>query len=328
MNEEQPPLEPIPPSDPPGAAQENGDGAAGTTASPEPGSTVESSSSPKDAQPIDPVPSQDPMAWLVEHWRREGWDYDRKSGELWCEEDDGFSLRLAVINACRVVFTSDYGKWYREEDVATVGEVAHRLSEGKVGEAVSEDRPSVGSIGSTPMAPQVAEIDAVPDEAATEGSAVIPFPCDALPPLIAEYISTCARSVDCDPAMVGLPFICSLAAAIGNSAKIRVKEGFEQPAVVWGMVIAESGSAKSPAADHGLRPLRSVNAGFAVEDREAQAKYRQDKLKHDQAIDEWRKSMNGYPPEEPKRPVSRLLVVNTRRWRESPITCRVPQAES
>ena len=127
MNEEQPPLEPIPPSDPPGAAQENGDGAAGTTASPEPGSTVESSSSPKDAQPIDPVPSQDPMAWLVEHWRREGWDYDRKSGELWCEEDDGFSLRLAVIQAGRVVFTSDYGKWYSEKDVATVGEVAHRL---------------------------------------------------------------------------------------------------------------------------------------------------------------------------------------------------------
>ncbi|MGA1369841.1 MAG: DUF3987 domain-containing protein, partial [Blastocatellia bacterium] len=233
------------------------------------------------------------MRWLIEHWKGEGWDYDEKSGDVWLEFDEG-GIHIAVIKGGSVTFKSDAVNGFYEGDRFPVAQVARRLSGGKVG-AVKAIEVKAEPIMAKPL---------------LVASPVIPFPVEVFPPVLGKYIQSCAESLDCDPAMVGAPLLCSLAAAIGNSAVVRVKDGFEQPAVLWCMVVAESGSAKSPAADHGLRPLRQVNARFAKEDQRDQAEYRKEKVQHEARSQEWRQKQEGAPPDEPPRPASKMLIVN------------------
>jgi hypothetical protein len=115
-----------------GAAQENGDGAAATTSSPEPNSDLDSRSSGKDAQDVEPVQPEDPMRWLIEHWKGKGWDYDEKSGDVWLELDEG-GIHIAVIKGGSVTFKSDAVNGFYEGDRFPVAQVARRLSGGKVG---------------------------------------------------------------------------------------------------------------------------------------------------------------------------------------------------
>jgi len=82
-----------------------------------------------------------------------------------------------------------------------------------------------------------------------------PFPVNALPTTIANYITAAARSIACDVAFVAVPMLSCLAAAIGNTRWLRLKAGWDVPAVLWTATIAPSGSAKSPGLAAALRPV-------------------------------------------------------------------------
>jgi hypothetical protein len=72
-------------------------------------------------------------------------------------------------------------------------------------------------------------------------------PLALLPPALRDYVAAVAQSLDVDVAFVLLPLLSSLAAAIGNSRTLRIKQGFIQPAILWTTVVARSGTKKSPA---------------------------------------------------------------------------------
>lgn len=77
-----------------------------------------------------------------------------------------------------------------------------------------------------------------------------PFPYDQFPDPVREYIKQSAKSLHCDPSMIGVPMLSALATAIGNSVVIQAKKEWREPAVIWSVLIAPSGSMKSPAAKH------------------------------------------------------------------------------
>lgn len=81
------------------------------------------------------------------------------------------------------------------------------------------------------------------------------FPTSLLPGVVAEFVQAAARSIDCDESMVALPTICTLAGAIGGTRAAMLKSGWSEPSVIWGAVIAESGSKKSPAIDSPLKAI-------------------------------------------------------------------------
>ncbi len=83
-----------------------------------------------------------------------------------------------------------------------------------------------------------------------------PFPVAALPPEVANFISSSAAQVNCDPALVALPTLTLLAGYIGNSRSIRLKPGWSEPCILWTATIGKSGSLKSPAFD---QPFRRLN---------------------------------------------------------------------
>jgi hypothetical protein len=116
-----------------------------------------------------------------------------------------------------------------------------------------------------------------------------PFPIGALPDVVEEYVraSTRALGEEMPPAMVGVPTLSVLAGAIGNSAKLKLKKSWTEPATLWSAIVAPSGSTKSPAFSHALRPIRK---------REAEAK-----KEYERELAEWKAQEDPDPQDKPTR---------------------------
>lgn len=83
-----------------------------------------------------------------------------------------------------------------------------------------------------------------------------PFPVDVLPKPLREFVIENARAIDCDPAYLALPVLVVLATAVGNTRRIRLKNSWTEPPTIWGAIVGNSGTRKSPALEAALRPLR------------------------------------------------------------------------
>jgi hypothetical protein len=92
------------------------------------------------------------------------------------------------------------------------------------------------------------------------------FPTEVFPRIAREFIEGSAKALGVPDEMVGVPLIVNAAAVIGNTRNIEVKPGYEQPAVIFGGVIAPPGTAKTPAMAQAQKPLSTLQ-------REAYAKY-------------------------------------------------------
>ncbi|MEO1633398.1 MAG: DUF3987 domain-containing protein, partial [Bacteroidota bacterium] len=55
--------------------------------------------------------------------------------------------------------------------------------------------------------------------------------------------------------MIAIPTLAALAAAVGNAFRIQLKPTWTEASTLWGVVVAPSGSGKSPSMDAALRPI-------------------------------------------------------------------------
>jgi len=96
----------------------------------------------------------------------------------------------------------------------------------------------------------------------------VPFPVEFLPEPMLSYVRNGAEALGCDPSYLILPLLSALAAAIGNSRRIKLKEG-------------QSGTLKSPALELAWRPLRKrQNEAFRVHEA-AMERYEKDLAAHE-----------------------------------------------
>lgn len=82
-----------------------------------------------------------------------------------------------------------------------------------------------------------------------------PFPLHCLPDPIQDYCRAMSESIKVDPAYLALPALIFAAGLIGNSRVIRLNASWPEPAVLFGCLIADSSTRKSPAMDWAARPL-------------------------------------------------------------------------
>ena len=68
-----------------------------------------------------------------------------------------------------------------------------------------------------------------------------PFPVDALPAPVGAFVRAGAKALGCDPACLAVPVLAVVGAAIGNTRTIRLKDGWEEPCVIWSAVSAKPG---------------------------------------------------------------------------------------
>jgi hypothetical protein len=88
------------------------------------------------------------------------------------------------------------------------------------------------------------------------------MPLGGMPEPLKSLINESSRSLQCDQAMIGLPCLAVCAGAIGNVVRACPKQGWSVPPVLWVVVVADSGSSKTPALSQALGPVRAINAGW------------------------------------------------------------------
>ncbi len=130
----------------------------------------------------------------------------------------------------------------------------------------------------------------------------VPFPVEVLPWPVSTYIIEGAEAMGCDPSYIALP-ILSAAAAIGNSRRIKLKESWKEPAIIWTGIVGDSGSMKSPAIDLAMRPLRRMQSeAFRVYESEME-QYQKDLAEYELAVKRCKKS--DPLPDKPIEPVAK-----------------------
>ncbi|MBX3449555.1 MAG: DUF3987 domain-containing protein [Planctomycetaceae bacterium] len=187
------------------------------------------------------------------------------------EEEIRVSLRSTNAKRCRPPLDDD-----------EVDRIAH---------SICRYRPSETAVRSTTghRTPK----NAIPDEPVPDWQ---PFPIAQLPEPLRSYAKTAAKAIGCDIAMVAGPLLVMCAIAIGNSRRIILKNGWDEPAIIWLGVVSESGTHKSPALDCGFRALKALQRVRLKEYAAALADY-------EQRYAEWKgrhtKNPSELPPVEP-----------------------------
>lgn len=135
-----------------------------------------------------------------------------------------------------------------------------------------------------------------------------PFPVDALPAPIREYVRQAAAALCCDPAYVALPALTVAASLIGNTRTIRLKRGWEEPMILWTAVVGESGTLKSPAYAKAVAYLFRLQKRLRADYKQALARY-QEQLEQHKAAKRRAKEGKGPDPGDPsEEPLLRRVI--------------------
>jgi hypothetical protein len=140
----------------------------------------------------------------------------------------------------------------------------------------------------------------------------VPFPVEHLPPPLRELVVEGAQALLCDPSQIALPVLAAVGGVIGNTYKVKLKRTWREPAIIWGMVVAESSTMKSPAWQLAIDPIRDLQKVKLDEYEKKHQEYEQNKAAYDQRTKESRrnnKPVLTLPPDEPT--AIRFLTMDT-----------------
>jgi DNA polymerase-1 len=133
------------------------------------------------------------------------------------------------------------------------------------------------------------------------------FPTDALPEPLRRYVLEGAQALGCDPCYLALPALAAVAGTIGNARSIQLKRGWEEPCVIWSVIVGDSGSLKSPACHKSVRHLFKVQKRLLAEYREAMRQY-EEELAEYEAVKRAAKNKGEELPAKPERPVLKRVI--------------------
>ena len=77
-------------------------------------------------------------------------------------------------------------------------------------------------------------------------------------PIWGELLNDRAKAFPCDPNMLLLPMLGYIASLVGTKAKVRVKGGWSEPMIIWGLIAQPASSLKSPAGGVFGKPLAKL----------------------------------------------------------------------
>jgi hypothetical protein len=142
-----------------------------------------------------------------------------------------------------------------------------------------------------------------------------PFPVDALPVPVRGFVMELAAATGNDPACAALAALVVLAGAVGNRVAVQVKRGWVEPAILWGAIVARSGTTKSALLKLATRPLVEMYKEARQQFAEDLATYEAERQRYAVERDRWKAAQKkgagpGDPPVEPEAPTERRLLVS------------------
>jgi hypothetical protein len=114
--------------------------------------------------------------------------------------------------------------------------------------------------------------------------------------------------MDCDESYLGGAVLAVLAGAVGNTRRIRLKSSWYEPAIVWTVIVGNSGSRKSPPIDAAAKPLRDRQARALRDHAKLMEGFERDQAEF--AAASRRYKGQGQPPERPAEPVADRYLVS------------------
>lgn len=145
-----------------------------------------------------------------------------------------------------------------------------------------------------------------------------PFPYEILPEIPRDYIIRTSRAIGCDPAFVGLGVLAAMAGAIGNSRRIKLKQMWSEPALLWTVCVGDSGTGKSPGFTAATDPLFKIQGAAIKAYEKAMAKWKQEVAQSEVATNRWkrregRRKEEGegeLPPDLPPMPTLKRFIAD------------------
>jgi hypothetical protein len=141
----------------------------------------------------------------------------------------------------------------------------------------------------------------------------VPFPTDVLPKVVADFIHEGAAALGCDESYVALPLLTVLASAVGSSRCVCLKRTWCEPAMIWAVVVGESGTLKSPAHDLAMKPIHRVQNAALKQYGDEMENYNRDKALYEADLADWKKTgrkKGAPPPDPPTEPVAVRYMVS------------------
>ena len=131
---------------------------------------------------------------------------------------------------------------------------------------------------------------------------IVDFPYDIFPDRLKEIIHRKGIILSVEPEVVAHAKIAILSGAIGNSVRISPKTGFNVPPFVWSVLVAPTGSGKSPAINESMEYIEALQA-------ESHKKYQDEIKKYNNLKKQRTKSPNKSFPSCPP-PVFKQLKIS------------------
>jgi DNA polymerase I-like protein with 3'-5' exonuclease and polymerase domains len=123
-----------------------------------------------------------------------------------------------------------------------------------------------------------------------------PFPIEHLPGPVRTFVQTVSTAMRCDPTFVALPALAVCGGMIGSTRTIRLKRSWHEPAMIWAVVVGESGTLKSPPYKRAVAPVLAMQAAHIKEHRAAAEKHRAELREYERQKKKARDDDPGDPP--------------------------------
>ncbi len=142
-----------------------------------------------------------------------------------------------------------------------------------------------------------------------------PFPTDALPKAVAHLVRAGADAIQVDEGMLGPLALAAMSAAVGNARVVELSASWREPAVLWSVVVAPSGSGKSPALELVTRPAERRDGEALRAHREATKEHAAAVFLHERAMKTWERgaakgNLADTPPAAPEPPACERFVTS------------------
>lgn len=139
--------------------------------------------------------------------------------------------------------------------------------------------------------------------------AFVPFPVDVLPEPVRSFVIEGAKAIGCDMSYVAVPLIPAIAAAIGNTYRIRLKLGWEEAPIVWTGIVGESGTMKTPAFKLAMQITRAAQKRAFKDYKLDSEMWETNNLHYEADLAAWKQrakqgKASDDPPKKPEVPVA------------------------
>lgn len=205
----------------------------------------------------------------------------------------------AAVGTLLAMAQEDAGASYR--DILAIAEAS--LGRPRKG---SEEITIIG-IGGSPKVKPDPDIDSLPLPDA-DALAYRPFPIDALPPVLRDYVAELSQALCADHGAIATVTLGVLAAAISTTRQAEAKRSWRTYPMLWVGLVAPSGDLKSPIMRAALWPTKDIQDALMREYGEAKRLYEQQLAEHEQQLADWKKAKQaGERPQPPEKPVARRI---------------------